>query len=107
LMPETVVIGVDPTFFVTEAEVVTLSGRLWGRTLYCSMPLARILTVDELTAIIGHELGHFRGPIRSSVKLLSDLSWRERFACRSSRGGRRGMGCRCVVTRHGRSRLLS
>jgi Zn-dependent protease with chaperone function len=70
LLPEKVVIGVDPTFFVTEADVITQSGRLSGRTLYCSMPLARILTVDEFTAIIGHELGHFRG---------ADTKFSERF----------------------------
>jgi Zn-dependent protease with chaperone function len=34
---------------------------LEGRTLFCSLPLARILETDELLAIVGHELGHFRG----------------------------------------------
>ena len=38
-----------------------LDGRLFGRTLYCSLPLARILTKGELRAIIGHELGHYKG----------------------------------------------
>ena len=61
LMPDHIVVGLDPTFFVTEASVNTLDGRLAGRTLFCSLPLARILTVDEFAAIIGHELGHFRG----------------------------------------------
>lgn len=38
-----------------------MSGRLSGRTLYCSLPLCRILSKEELTSIIGHELGHFKG----------------------------------------------
>ena len=61
LQPDNIVVGLDPTFFVTEANVTTLSGKLTGRTLFCSLPLARILTVEEFTAIVGHELGHFRG----------------------------------------------
>ncbi len=61
LQPDHIVVGLDPTFFVTEANVVTPNGVLTGRTLFCSLPLTRILTVEELTAIVGHELGHFRG----------------------------------------------
>ena len=61
LRPDHIVIGLDPTFFVTEADVVTLSGRVTGRTLFCSLPLARILRMQEFVAIVGHELGHFRG----------------------------------------------
>jgi Zn-dependent protease with chaperone function len=59
--PEHIVAGLDPTFFVTEADVQTLDGSLRGRTMFVSLPLARILSVDELRAVIGHELGHFRG----------------------------------------------
>jgi Zn-dependent protease with chaperone function len=61
LMPEHVVLGLDPNFYVTEAEIRCLSGTCAGRTLYCSLPLLRILTVDEFLAIVGHELGHFKG----------------------------------------------
>jgi Zn-dependent protease with chaperone function len=46
---------------VTEARVRCLNGVVTGRTLYCSLPLARILTLPEFDAVIGHELGHFRG----------------------------------------------
>ena len=55
------VVGLDPNFFVTEARVRCLNGTLSGRTLYCSLPLARILSRAEFDAVIGHELGHFRG----------------------------------------------
>ena len=45
--------GLDANFFVTEAEVRTPTGPCRGRTLSCSLPLARILTVEEFTAIVG------------------------------------------------------
>ena len=61
LPPDEIVAGLDVNFFVTQAEVVTPNGPCRGRTLFCSLPLARILTVAEFTAIVGHELGHFRG----------------------------------------------
>jgi len=61
LPPDGIVVGLDINFFVTDAPVVTPNGPCQGRTLFCSLPLARILTVDEFTAIVAHELGHFRG----------------------------------------------
>ena len=61
LRPRSIVVGLDPNFFVTEASVICLSGKLSGRTLYCSLPLCRILSSSEFSAVIGHELGHFRG----------------------------------------------
>jgi Zn-dependent protease with chaperone function len=61
LAPEHIVIGLDPNFFVTEAAVICSSGELTGRTLYCSLPLCRILSASELTSILGHELSHFSG----------------------------------------------
>lgn len=61
LRPQHLVVGLDPNFFVTEADVVCLNGTLSGRTLYCSLPLCRILTKGELISVLGHELGHFKG----------------------------------------------
>jgi Zn-dependent protease with chaperone function len=61
LQPDNLVVGLDPNFFVTEIGVICLDGRLNGRTLYCSLPLCRILSKEELTSVIGHELGHFKG----------------------------------------------
>jgi len=54
LRPQHVVVGLDPNFFVTEANVVCLSGKLTGRTLYCSLPLCRILSKSEMTSVVGH-----------------------------------------------------
>jgi Zn-dependent protease with chaperone function len=59
--PKYVIVGLDPTFYVTEVPVRCLNGRSSGRILYLSLPLCRILTQEELVAVIGHELGHFRG----------------------------------------------
>lgn len=61
--PSNIVLGLDPNFFVTASEVNAYPGPVTqsGTTLYLSLPLMRILSVPELTAVIGHELGHFRG----------------------------------------------
>jgi Zn-dependent protease with chaperone function len=61
LRPQQIVVGLEPNFFVTEADVVCLNGNYSGRTMYCSMPLSRILTTSEFSSVIGHELGHFKG----------------------------------------------
>ena len=68
--PDNVVVGLDPNFFVTEANVVATDGLHQGRTLFLSLPLSRIFSPAELRAVLGHELGHFRG---------EDTVWSERF----------------------------
>lgn len=59
--PRQIIVGLEPNFFVTEGRLQTPYGGVDGRTLYLSLPLCRILERDELAAVIGHELGHFRG----------------------------------------------
>lgn len=71
LAPDHIVVGVEPNFYVTEAEVECSDRVLKGRTLFCSAPLCRILSTPELDAVIGHELGHFKG---------QDTEYSKRFA---------------------------
>ena len=60
-MPNTVIAGLAPNFYVTEADVVCLNGRLSGRTMYVSLPLCRMLNLEELKAVLAHELAHYKG----------------------------------------------
>lgn len=60
--PDHVVLGLEPNFFATAAEVETAEGvLLTGETLYLSAPMIRLFTEEELTAVVAHELGHFAG----------------------------------------------
>lgn len=62
-MPDNIVLGLDTNFFATNAPVHTPTSRrlLMGQTLYLSLPLMRVLSLDEMKAVIGHELAHFSG----------------------------------------------
>jgi Zn-dependent protease with chaperone function/tellurite resistance protein len=61
--PKNILLGLEPTFYATAAEVTALSSNktVQGETLYLSLPLMRLFDKDELRAVIGHELGHFKG----------------------------------------------
>lgn len=59
--PDNLVVGFTPNFFVTEATVDCISGTLEGATMYLSLPLCRILSPKELSAVVFHELSHFKG----------------------------------------------
>ena len=61
LRPQHVVVGLDPNFFVTEARVRCPNGTLSAARSTARCPLARILSRAEFDAVIGDELGHFRG----------------------------------------------
>lgn len=96
LPPQSIVVGFDSNFFVIDSKVKCFNGLIKGRTLYLSLPLCRILTEPELRAIVGHELGHFKGndtnfsrrfaPIyRGAIEALATLQ-RSRSASLSSVG---------------------
>jgi Zn-dependent protease with chaperone function len=59
--PEHIVLGLEPTFFVTESDLTCSGAKLSGRTLFLSLTLSRLLTREELKAVLGHELAHFLG----------------------------------------------
>ena len=61
--PNNIVVGLQPNFFVTSCDVDVHGEEtlLTGETLYVSAPLARLMSKAELAAVVGHELGHFRG----------------------------------------------
>jgi Zn-dependent protease with chaperone function len=59
--PDHLIVGFTPNFFATEAEVICASGQFKGETMYLSLPLCRILSPSELSAVILHELAHFKG----------------------------------------------
>jgi Zn-dependent protease with chaperone function len=62
-MPDNVILGLEPTFYATNAPVQTpyMKGPLKGQTLHLSLPLLAMFSTEELKAVIGHELGHFSG----------------------------------------------
>jgi len=59
--PDHIIVGMEHSFYVTELAVHHRDGKTGGRTLYLSHPLMQQLSPEEVLAVIGHELGHFRG----------------------------------------------
>jgi Zn-dependent protease with chaperone function len=59
--PEVIVAGLEPTFYVVDADVQTFERRHRGRVMFLSVPVCRLFSRAELRAVVGHELGHFRG----------------------------------------------
>ena len=59
--PNNIIVGLAPTFFVTEGEISCLGTRFSGRTLFISLAAARVLSPAELRAVIAHEMAHFHG----------------------------------------------
>lgn len=60
--PKNIVLGLDQPFYITHAniELKTSKCTLNGCTLFLSLPLMQTLTIDEMKAIISHELSHFQ-----------------------------------------------
>ena len=59
--PDRVIVGVEPSFFVTEHPITLGTETHNGRSLYLSLPLLRVLARDEADGVLGHELAHFSG----------------------------------------------
>jgi Zn-dependent protease with chaperone function len=57
--PRNVVACLGSWVWVTESRVAALDGTVSGRTLCVSLPLSRILSIDEFRALLAHELAHF------------------------------------------------
>ena len=71
--PDQIIAGIEPSFFVTE-HPVTVAGREYrGRTLYLSLPMLKVLAVDEADAVLGHELAHFSGDDTLWARKISPL----------------------------------
>ena len=64
-VPENIILGSTDGFFVTSSDVIVFNKEnakvLKGKTLYIPLIYLEILTKDELTGVIGHELAHFSG----------------------------------------------
>jgi Zn-dependent protease with chaperone function len=59
--PDRVIVGIVPSFFVTEHPVTIGDVVHDGRTLFVSLPMLKVLALDEADAVLGHELAHFSG----------------------------------------------
>lgn len=72
-LPDTVVVGLNEGFFVTEHPVALVNGeRLQqGRVLYLPLPYMNFMQRSEVAAVVAHELGHFSG---------EDTAYGQRFA---------------------------
>lgn len=68
--PDQIIAGIDANFFVTQAPLTLGNRQVEGRSLYVSIPLLRVLSVNEADAVLGHELAHLRGgDTRASAQL--------------------------------------
>jgi Zn-dependent protease with chaperone function len=71
--PDRIVAGIEASFFVTEHPVTLAGTRLEGRTLFVSLPMLKIMSLDEADAVLGHELAHFSGEDTLWSKRISPL----------------------------------
>ena len=69
--PDSLVVGIDASCFVTEHPLTHEGRELSGRTLYLSLPLLRALERDEASAVLAHEMAHFSGEDTLYGKKLS------------------------------------
>jgi Zn-dependent protease with chaperone function len=71
--PPRIIVGLKPECFACAGPVALRGGDLWpaAETIYLPLLALRVLTGEELDAVIGHELAHFRG---------GDVYFTQRFA---------------------------
>lgn len=74
--PDRIILGIEPSFFVTEHPVSLAGQEHAGRTLYLSLPMLKVLAVDEADAVLGHELAHFSGEDTLWSRKISPLTGR-------------------------------
>ncbi|MES2948033.1 MAG: M48 family metallopeptidase [Pseudomonadota bacterium] len=86
--PDHLVAGIDTNFFVTEAPLTVGQQQLKGRSLFVSIPLLRVLSMQEADAVLGHELAHFRGgDTRASAQLGPKLQQYDHYVHGMREGG--------------------
>ena len=65
VIPNNILVGLTTDFYAVSEKLKVFNGidrkTIKNNTIYISLPYLRILTVDELSALIGHEVGHFVG----------------------------------------------
>lgn len=69
--PDSILVGMNTSFYVTEFPIVHSAGFVTGRTLYLSAPMMQVMSSDDVSAIIGHEMGHFKGEDTVMTRELS------------------------------------
>ena len=65
VIPNNILVGLTTDFYAVSEKLKVFNGidrkTIKNNTIYISLPYLRILTVEELSALIGHEVGHFVG----------------------------------------------
>lgn len=59
--PDHLIVGIDAGFYVTEQDIWLDGKKVSGRSLFVSLPLLKVLNVEEADAVLGHEMAHFSG----------------------------------------------
>jgi hypothetical protein len=71
--PAHLLAGLHPALFVTDAPIVSLDGRLSGRSFYFPLTLGRILSKEELRGLVAHEFAHFAASQAAGAKRVFPL----------------------------------
>lgn len=71
--PDSILLGTSAGFYVTEFPIKHASGISHGRTLNLSATMMAFMPEEELDAIIGHELGHFKGDDTKMTREMTPL----------------------------------